>query len=99
MNRQKQVTRQKLVTQWAHPFLLKHVQAVCQADPELRASVNHLSGYEILHILVHTANLKITDLAQGHCSSCEQFVLDVQTVAMADGNGVWGKMEFCCPST
>jgi hypothetical protein len=33
--------------------------------------------------------LAITDRVQGHGSARKQFVIDVKTVAMVDGNGVW----------
>ncbi len=45
----RQATRQKPVTQWAqqHNPLLKHIQAVCQADSLLRARMNHLAQGEV----------------------------------------------------
>ena len=42
----------------------------------------------------HTNEVEITDRAQGHGTARKNFVIDVKTVAMVDGNGsgVWDEM-------
>ena len=55
----------------------------------MRRQCTHLTSQARGDILVRTNELVITDRVQGHGSARKQFVIDVKTVAMVDGNGVW----------
>jgi hypothetical protein len=65
--------------------------SVVDIDAAMRHQCTHLSSQARGDILVRTADLEITDRAQGHGSSRKQFVIDVKTVAMVDGTGVRGE--------
>jgi hypothetical protein len=55
----------------------------------MRRQCTHLISQARANILVRTNELAITGRVQGHGSAQKQFVIDVKTVAMVDGNGVW----------
>jgi hypothetical protein len=63
--------------------------AVVDLDAAMRRQCTHLTSQARADILVRTNELAITDRVQGHGSARKQFVIDVKTVAMVDGNGVW----------
>ena len=65
--------------------------SVVDIDAAMRRQCTHLSSQARGDILICTTDLEITDRAQGHCSSRKQFVIDVKTVVMVDGTGVWGE--------
>ena len=65
--------------------------SVVDIDAAMRRQCTHLTSQARGDILVRTTDLEITDRAQSHGSSRRQFVIDVKTVAMVDGNGVWGE--------
>jgi hypothetical protein len=70
--------------------------SVVDIDAAMRRQCTHLSSQALEDIVFCTTDLEITDRAQGQGSSRKQFVIDVKTVAMVDGNGVWGER---CNST
>ena len=63
--------------------------AVVDLDAAMRRQCTHLTSQARGDILVRTNEVEITDRAQGHGTARKNFVIDVKTVAMVDGNGVW----------
>ncbi len=67
--------------------------AVVDLDAAMRRQCTHLTSQARGDILVRTNEMaiQVTDQVPGHGSARKQFVIqvDVKTVAMVDGNGVW----------
>ena len=60
-------------------------------DAAMRRQCTHVNSQARGDILVRATDVEITDRVQGQGCSRKQFVLDVKTVAMVDGNGNWGE--------
>ena len=60
-------------------------------DAAMRRQCTHVNSQARGDILVRASDVEITDRVQGQGCSRKQFVLDVKTVAMVDGNGNWGE--------
>jgi hypothetical protein len=63
--------------------------SVVDIDAVMRRQCTHVTSQACRgDILVRSVDQEMTDRTQGHCCFRRQFVLDVQTVAMVDGNWV-----------
>ena len=65
--------------------------SVVDVDAAMRRRCTHVNSQARGDILVRATDLEIADCVQGQGCSRKQFVLDVKTVAMVDGNGNWGE--------
>ena len=65
--------------------------SVVDVDAAMRRQCTHVNSQARGDILVRASDVEITDRVQGQGCSRKQFVLDVKTVAMVDGNGNWGE--------
>ena len=65
--------------------------SVVDIDAAMRRQCTHVNSQARGDILVRATDVEITDRVQGQGCSRKQFVLDVKTVAMVDGNGNWGE--------
>jgi len=63
--------------------------SVVDMDATMRRQCTHINSQARGDLLVRTTDLEITDRAQRHHTSRKQFVIDVKTVSMVDGNGAW----------
>ena len=65
--------------------------SVVDLDAAMLRQCTHVNSQARGDILVRATDVEITDRVQGQGCSRKQFVLDVKTVAMVDGNGNWGE--------
>ncbi len=64
--------------------------SVVDLDAAMLWQCTHVNSQARGDILVCATDVEITDQVQRQGCSRKQFVLDVKTVAMVDGNGNWG---------
>jgi hypothetical protein len=65
--------------------------SVVDIDAAMRKLCTHPNSLARGDILVRSNDLEIKDCAAGHGYARKQFVIDVKTVALVDGNGDWGE--------